>query len=80
MPRNDVMNTASDHPLLVVSGPKLSRRASQGIPSVARPSAMAPKARTIPMTLVRSVGSAKAEPMRPQNGTSQTVYARLHST
>jgi hypothetical protein len=42
MPRNEVMNTASDHPPLVVSGPKLSRRANQGIPNVARPSAMAP--------------------------------------
>jgi hypothetical protein len=80
MPRREVTKTASDHPVPVVSGPKLSRRASHGIPRVERPSAMAPNALTIPMTRVRAVGFSNADPMSPQNGTSQTVYASPHST
>ena len=73
MPRTDAAATASVHPVAVVSGEKLSARASHGIPSVASPSAIAPNARTCAMTPVRSFGSGKAEPMRPQNGTSHTV-------
>ena len=73
MPMTEVMKTASDQPALVVSGPKLSSRASHGIPSVASPRAIAPNARTRPITRVRAAGSVNAEPMSPQNGTSHTV-------
>ena len=73
MPVTDVSATASDQPLAVVAGPELSSRASHGIPRVDRPRAIAPNARTIPMTLVRTTGLVKADPISPQNGTSQTV-------
>ena len=41
---------------------------------------MAPNARTFEMTRVRTTGSGNAEPISPQNGTSQTVYAMPQST
>jgi uncharacterized protein YggE len=62
-----------DQPEAVVSVPALRARASQGMPSVAIPSAIAPNARTNPMTLVRVGASTKADPIKPQNGTSHTV-------
>ena len=73
MPANAASVTASDQPLPVVSGPKLSAAARYGIPSVASPSEIAPNARTFEITRVRRTGSVKAEPIRPQNGTSHAA-------
>ena len=45
---------------------------------MAIPSEMPPYARTCEITPVRSVVSGKAEPIRPQYGTSQAVYEMPH--
>ena len=78
MPTTDATATAIVQPVAVVSPLKLKASASHGIPSVARPSAIAPNARTCEITPVRSVESGKADPIRPQKGTSHTVYANPH--
>ncbi len=71
MPAIAEMKTASDHPVAVACGEKLRARANHGIPRVASPSAMAPKARTRETTVVRAALSPNAEPMSPHSGTSQ---------
>ena len=73
IPAIAITATARDQPAAVVSGAKLKAAARVGAPRVDRPMAMAPNARTLPMTRARRAGSGNAEPMRPQSGTSHAA-------